>query len=231
MAWRQVQILYWQRACMGYGRSADTVVYEEEPTAAAKLLASGGDYGAYLLLRQYPKSPIGPTISAAAATAPCWVKLRTVSGIRVGIAQYSSRTSWIPGKTLGGDGAILFMHECRSPGGHRRLVVINYCPDTNSFTPWFFEGDSYDPYVVSPASLTAQLQSLGKGSGVDVRSTWPGTPPLVRMFAGQPDPGDPAHFTIRYQMWGQEDVLDGRLMDDDSVTLTPRHTPKMPTSN
>jgi hypothetical protein len=46
--------------------------------------------------------------------------------------------------------------------------------------------------------------------------------------AGQPDPVDPSHFTIRYQMWGQDDVLDGRLNDDDSVTLTPRHAPTEP---
>jgi hypothetical protein len=48
------------------------------------------------------------------------------------------------------------------------------------------------------------------------------------MYAGQPDPADPSHFTIRYQMWGQEDVLDGRLDDNDNVTLTPRHSPQMP---
>jgi hypothetical protein len=48
------------------------------------------------------------------------------------------------------------------------------------------------------------------------------------MFSGQPDPNDPSHFTIRYQMWGKEDVLDGRLGDDDQVTLTPRHLPTEP---
>jgi hypothetical protein len=45
------------------------------------------------------------------------------------------------------------------------------------------------------------------------------------IFAGQPDPNDPAHFTIRYRIWGQEDVLDGRLLDNDRVTLTARKQP------
>ena len=39
------------------------------------------------------------------------------------------------------------------------------------------------------------------------------------------DSADPSHFTIRYEMWGKSDVLDGRLNDDDSVTLEPRHPP------
>jgi hypothetical protein len=50
------------------------------------------------------------------------------------------------------------------------------------------------------------------------------------VYAGQPDPDDPAHFTIRYQMWGQEDVLDGRLLDNDRITSTPRDMPQEPTN-
>jgi len=50
----------------------------------------------------------------------------------------------------------------------------------------------------------------------------------VRVYAGQPDRDDPSHFTIRYQMWGQEDVLDGWLQDNDGVRLVPRHLPEWP---
>jgi hypothetical protein len=53
-------------------------------------------------------------------------------------------------------------------------------------------------------------------------------PLAVRIYAGQPDPNDPSHFTIRYQMWGKEDILDGRLGNDDQVTLTPRNRPTEP---
>ena len=41
----------------------------------------------------------------------------------------------------------------------------------------------------------------------------------VRMFAGQPDPADPAHFTIRYELDDQPHVIDGWLRDDDTVLL------------
>ncbi len=44
----------------------------------------------------------------------------------------------------------------------------------------------------------------------------------VRVFAGQPDPADPAHFTISYTVVGQPGVIDGRLGDDDTITLKVR---------
>jgi hypothetical protein len=56
-------------------------------------------------------------------------------------------------------------------------------------------------------------------------SGFPRHPPRVRIYAGQVDPDDAAHFTIRYEMWGRSDVLDGRLDDNDNVTLTPRKSP------
>ena len=52
--------------------------------------------------------------------------------------------------------------------------------------------------------------------------------PKTRIFAGQPDPADASHFTIRYQLWGQEDIIDGKLQDDDRVTLIPRNLPCEP---
>jgi hypothetical protein len=43
----------------------------------------------------------------------------------------------------------------------------------------------------------------------------------LRLFAGQPDPADAAHFTIAYDIDGQPGVVDGRLKDDDTVELKP----------
>jgi hypothetical protein len=123
------------------------------------------------------------------------------------------------------------LHDRTSPGGRHRLVVITYTPETDNFNASPDEGENYDVQVLTPATLVQPLSVPYHTSGHDGRVEYPDHPPLVRMFAGQPDPGDPAHFTIRYQMWGQEDVLDGMLKDDDTVTLTARHTPKMPTSN
>jgi hypothetical protein len=60
---------------------------------------------------------------------------------------------------------------------------------------------------------------------IDVISGWPKHPPKMRMYAGQIDPNDASHFTIRYEIWGQSDVLDGYLDDKDQVTLKPRQLP------
>jgi hypothetical protein len=44
---------------------------------------------------------------------------------------------------------------------------------------------------------------------------------VLRIFGGQPDPGDPSKFSIAYQIDGREGVLQGRLKDD-AVELLPR---------
>ncbi|HYO09077.1 MAG TPA: hypothetical protein VER17_08895 [Tepidisphaeraceae bacterium] len=59
-------------------------------------------------------------------------------------------------------------------------------------------------------------------------SGFPRHPPNVRVYAGQPARLDASKFTVRYQVWGQFDTLDGQLRDDDSVTLVPRKRPDPP---
>jgi hypothetical protein len=49
---------------------------------------------------------------------------------------------------------------------------------------------------------------------------------LVRVYAGQPDPADPAHFTIAYELDGKKGVIDGYVGNDDRVTLRPREGAK-----
>ena len=51
---------------------------------------------------------------------------------------------------------------------------------------------------------------------------------MERVYAGQVDPNDPSHFTIRYQIWGQEDIVDGRLDNTGKLTLKQRNPPKPP---
>ena len=45
---------------------------------------------------------------------------------------------------------------------------------------------------------------------------------VMRFFAGQVDPADPSHFTIRYEMNGVVGWFDGWLRDDGNVVLEPR---------
>ena len=44
----------------------------------------------------------------------------------------------------------------------------------------------------------------------------------LRIFAGQPDPVDESHFTIRFERDGVEGFIDGYLKSDDSVVLEER---------
>jgi hypothetical protein len=206
---------------MNYAMTADAVAYEEEPTAAAQLL-KGSEYSPYSLHRGSGyKLPAMPAL-AAALIPSCWRSLTALGKLPTRSFLFAGSPS------SGGAPAIIFLHERVSPVGHHRLVCVTYGPDTNTFQPAFIAGYDYDTCVASPATWTRPIASAQRGYLIDVLSGYPRTAPLVRIYAGQPDPGDPAHFTVRYQMWGQEDVLDGRLQDDDQVTLTPRHLPDWP---
>lgn len=105
---------------------------------------------------------------------------------------------------------------------------MRYFPDTDTFVAGFINGYNYKPEVITPATLTKPPTQAVVGYAIDVISGWPRHPPLVRMYAGQIDPNDSSRFTIRYEMWGQTDTLDGRLEDNDNVTIAPRKLPQDP---
>ena len=222
-AWHRSQLLYWQRQCLNFSASPDTVVYEEEPAAAALLLQRSG-YSPYVLKRRASSNSHPILVQAAAFHPRC---LRTL-GTFITLPMWPLCASGPGGSGSGSAGAIIFLHERISSAGHRRLVCVNYAPDTDTFTPGFIQAYNYEACVISPATWKRPITCAPGSYTVNVKSSWPPRPPLMRVYAGQVDPADPAHFTIRYQMWGQEDMLDGRLQDDDQVTLTPRHPPQWP---
>jgi hypothetical protein len=210
-------MLYWQRECLRYTQPADTIIYDEDPRSAAALLAHAQEYTAYPIHRGNGPNGSVPTVNAAAAQARCltqFISLPPPNAPNLCACGFG-----------GGPVAVAFMHERISPAGHRRLVVVHYFPERDTFTAGFIEGYNYSTTAITPGTILDAPTVAQRMYVIDVMSSWPRLPPLVRMYAGQPDPADASHFTIRYQMWGQEDVLDGRLKDDDSVTLTPRHTP------
>jgi hypothetical protein len=161
-------------------------------------------------------------VSAARFVPLCWRTLGTLTKLPSGLSLSHA------GMGNANGAAIIFLHELVSPAGHRRLVCVSYAPDTPTFQPAFIAGFDYDTCSAAPATWTRPIIPAPRSYFIDVLSGYPRHPPLVRVYAGQPDPNDPVHFTVRYQIWGQEDVLDGRLQDDDEVTLTPRHLPGWP---
>ena len=195
------------------------MVYEEDPSEAARLRSDKeSDCVTYRLNRGAAFDPTPTRSTAAAVRIPrCWARLS---------ALVLPAPLQRPGS---GSGAILFLGERLSPAGNRRLVCVRYFAETYSFTPEFIENYNIEQTVLTPATITTDTSAMAAyrlTSGVRVMSGFPRTPPRVRIFAGQADPDDPTHFTVQYEMWGQSDVLDGRLADNDQVTLTPRKTPQ-----
>lgn len=216
-AWHQARLLYWQRQCLRYTTPADQIVYDEDPINAAKLLAADSQYAPYPLKRGGISAPsAGLPVNAAAHVPACWTRFESLTNTPVAI-------QWARGY-----GSIAFLHERVSPSGHRRLVGVRYFPDTNSFVASFLNGYNCNTEAITPATLTMPPAPAMRAYLIDVLSGWPRHPPMVRMYAGQIDPNDPSRFTIRYEMWGQTDTLDGRLEDNDDVTLTPRKLPEDP---
>jgi len=202
---------------MRFTLPTDKVVYEEDSAPASLLLQQPG-YSPYVLNRQKNSNDHSPSVRAAAFYPACFRSLNSLATSPFPIFSFMGKTS----------SAILFLHERVSPAGHHRLVAVSYAPETTSFQPAFIQGYDCDACAASPATFFTSLVIAPKMYAIDVLSGFPRHPPLVRVYAGQPDPNDPAHFTIRYQMWGREDVLDGRLLDNDDVDLTPRHLPEWP---
>ena len=115
------------------------------------------------------------------------------------------------------------------PGGERRLVVVKYRPSETSEFDSLAEGMWADVYVPAtlwnyPSTLTDSIPAAEFSAKY---SEWVGLTPL-RIYAGQADAGDRSRFTIRYECWGQSDVVDGKLNDDNSVELKPRKRPMPP---
>jgi hypothetical protein len=219
----RLRTLYWQQECLKYTAVPNAVVYDEDPAAAATLVRLGPEYSLYIPNRGLSVSPV---VAAANSTATvfrphCLEKLCACTTPRI--------TNWAFFSTsIRSDGATIFLHERTSPVGRRRLVCVTYAPEARFFTPSFISGENVCASAITPASWRNPLSLKTFDIAFDVRGTQSISRPLVRIYAGQPDPTDAAHFTIHYQMWGKDDVLDGLLLDDDSVALVARATPRPP---
>ena len=140
--------------------------------------------------------------------------------------------------------ALLFAHQLTSPGGNRRLVMLEM--------EVRLEGTKLadDEYKVE---LNRQLKyricepRIAGGSpntvrhGVSLKIVQDGERDVIpikwvdgtlrsarpaeynlRFFAGQPDPQDASHFTVDYEIFGVKNTVDGWLTDDDFLRIVPR---------
>ena len=142
---------------------------------------------------------------------------RDVQGVRRSLKTSFAPSSWKRFARNRG-AAVVFLHGRTSPSGNRRLVcveadpksVLHYAGSASVMPTWSFR-------VLVPGTLS-------KGPA-DVPGTVYKEPFFLisaeRVYAAQPDPSDPSHFTITYEHHGERKTVDAWLQDDD--TLKFRH--------
>jgi hypothetical protein len=181
---------------MTYRASPDLVVYEDDPAAAAKLLALPGYVRGF---EAWERTPVALHVPRSRRV------LESLNG---------------PTWALSQEEAVLFMHERRSSKGIRKLVIVSCDPrwDPARSMPGYLARVLERP--VRPGS-DVDAQTLLEDSLVNIMGSpmhricsGPTTPERIRFFAGQPDPVDASHFTIGYEMAGARGSVDGWLDAD-----------------
>ena len=100
----------------------------------------------------------------------------------------------------------LFLHQRTTPAGQECLVQVTYL--------------EYGPNIVEFLVTPAQNQGTEPAASVlNIRRLTP--TPYLRFFAGQPDPKDPAHFTMAYEYGAAPGTIDAHLNNDLTVTILP----------
>jgi hypothetical protein len=113
----------------------------------------------------------------------------------------------------------LFVHELRSSRGNQRLLALE--------GPW--ERLNYDHdldltvTVLRPGSLFSQPTELSCSKRLlELRADRARDIRHLHVFAGQSDISDSSHFMVRFELNGKPGMLDGWLLDDDTVRLEVR---------
>jgi hypothetical protein len=133
------------------------------------------------------------------------------------IAPWVSFHREVSGTRLRTNGTI-FLHERQTQSGVRRLVAVEV---TRSVWPaqrvelrpaarLFTVGSHLRPPV--------EVLSQTNGGGLlpfDASDT-------IRIYAGQPDPNDPSHFTVDYEVNGVRRTVDGWLRDPHTIVIERR---------
>jgi hypothetical protein len=112
---------------------------------------------------------------------------------------------------------VIFCHQCISPAGNVRLVVVGI-QYLDLSRPWQKLGP-FQRFIA-----TANPAGCWQNHGYARKESHCGISPLdfaVRIYAGQSDPADPSHFSIGYEAAdGRKFRVDGHLRDDDFISFT-----------
>ncbi len=187
---KYVTLLQYQRRCLTYAPPPTQVVLETDPTEAKKLLVD-------------PRYVRDLGSMNAWFVPPQWLAFHT----SVGGGFFTSGTA--------------FLHERTTPQGVRCLVAIdvNLIPLPPLLNVKASRAASLEARIIRPGTAFHGPRfggSVTLGDGVRIRFD---SDERLTMFAGQPDPIDPSHFTIHYDLGGLRHTLDGWLVDDETVKI------------
>ena len=183
----------------------DQVAYEEDPDRVQSLLARPPErrfrnlyYPDWRVNRDYRwyywKFSEGP---------------RRIVGFSPGFYQ--------PQYWLGSDNNLVFMHECVGTMGIHRLVWVysNIIYGAQSFPRKGIRISAQShPASQSFSFGEPRKRHLLRGLTIPLNAD-----EFLRLYVGQLDPNDNAHFTVKYEINNVPGTIDGRLETDDTVTL------------
>ncbi len=201
--YQQTRYLYWQRQCMHYTLPADQVVIETDHIKAAKLLDKGDEY---IALEEtafiYPTQTIG------------WIGGRSIPKE----IDHILNSKWDIDTTTT---SILFLHGRQTSEGRAYLIALRCSlQDWQGGTHRFI---SIVADVVRPAALRIGSRTTAQSHDRSTFTTE--VQGALTIYAGQADPNDNSHLTLKYILNGAEGTIDGWLRSDDTVRLTVRNGP------
>jgi hypothetical protein len=171
-AWFRVQLAYFERQCAGHTAPPETIVYTESAADAKQLVASPSGY-----------EP-GPTPGSVFRVPGAWsafYRLLSPPGLQ------SRGTA--------------FLHERRTPDGRPVLIAVDYLGDAFKDSGHLgaysavFHVRAFEPGRAF--TLPVEFQT---GRASLPLYTYERGPGPLRLRAGQPDPADPTHFTIAWEV-------------------------------
>jgi hypothetical protein len=113
----------------------------------------------------------------------------------------------------------VFLHGLHAAGHPEKLVTVTLGPQ-----PAFVPGRGYQLIALAQTPAALRPGSRPEFCSVNATSGKLALPVAdsLRVYAGQLDPADASHFTIRCDLGGKQSTIDGWLMPDDSVKLEAR---------
>jgi hypothetical protein len=204
-AWQRyrarAKVARWLKQCLNDSPGKDVVAYEGDPDRAALLMNRPG----YATIDPRLPHPGRRYLIAACRVPTQWYYLAI---------PFSS--GWSRGRPFLSD-PVLFLHARQTTTARKRLVVVQsqlYFRGPPFATEAALCAVTFDPDV----PFGSRPVETSRWIGPTVTALWGKEGEWLRIFAGQPDPGDPSHFTIEYEADGKHGVIDGWLRESQTHT-------------